>query len=80
MENEIHIVIETKHYKTSSGKVVQGSVIKIYPDAIKDAVMEYLKKYRYLDRTNPIRNYYIELDRDEELMVAVIDQTIVPEK
>jgi len=71
-ENELHIKITTSNRKSPHGLVSEHR-IEVYPDAIKDAVMEYLLKYNYIKRSSSIKNYYIELDRTENLMVAVID-------
>jgi len=63
-------------YNTTDREGIIGKKLSfnVYPVAIKQAIMEFLSKHNYLDRNMVIENYYIELDRNEDMMVAVIDQ------
>ena len=51
----------------------EKSTFTVYPNAIKEAVIQYLIKHRYLKSVVDVENYYIELDRDSNLMIAVIE-------
>lgn len=68
-----YIVTETELRKDGTSLSL-GHVYKVYPEAIKDAIMEFMRNHRYLSSSDQITTYYIELDRKEEQMVAVIEQ------
>ena len=79
-KEDVYLNVEVK-YKESSGRVSsKGKTYKIYAPAIQSAVVEYLKKYGLFSNNDIVGNFYIELDREYDVMVAVIEKETTENK
>ena len=68
-----YIIIE-KNYEEKNNRVIESNTItyKVYADAIKHLLIQYLKSYGLLKNDDIVDEFYIEVDRDHDKMVAVL--------
>jgi len=70
---DVFITIET-NYTNEHGRAFETTKsYKVFAPAIEVALLEYLKKYGFLSNNETLDNFYIELDRTHNVMVAVLE-------
>ena len=68
-----YLVIE-KNYEEKNNRIIETDTItyKVYADAIKHVLLQHLKNTGHMKNDDVVDEFYIEVDREFDLMVAVL--------